>query len=493
MKKIMLTSVLLLFGFIMVSCNRTETNDNNEPPINEEDKNDDKEPITVLDDISDYATEETRENLVLESDLGTFTYTSSMPELYVIDNGVATVNKVEQNHREQTVEITVELERADGTKDTHSKEIVVGPIVYPEMNSTPIASYFNSGALSRYYPYSEHYQATGDVFTTLVKNEVDMMYYAFISPRADGTVSQGSPADIAMLKQLKAHNVRVLLVVDGVSKASSDAFKSATRDDESIANFVNNIMDVVELYGMDGVDIDWEPFNGGTVPDQLDQFMYALRAEMELRQAEGGSPYILSAALPASDVQLNMWYNLNNLAEVVDHINFMSYDFHHATTLVHVSPINAITRLIDHLKRIDFPLEKAIMGSATYGKAYRLDNKGIDNPYRSTGKLISIPEVEKQGSFASGTLYYQAIQELLKDPNYVIHHQYEGEQLNGSYIYNKTEGIYITFESETSAKEKMDIIHQYPGMGIMSWAYAQDANNVIMDSFIFQRLLNQSS
>lgn len=495
MKKFFSVSLILLFAFFIVSCNSNNTNgnedNNHNGDVGDNGDNEDMKPeITVLNNLSDYATEDTNDKLILSNDVASFEYTSSQPELYVIEDGIGRVNKIEQKHQKQEVTITVDVTYNDGTTDQKSKNIVVAPIVYPDMNINPIATYFNAGALSKYFPYSNYYQETGEIFSSSVRTELDMVYYAFANPSMDGTVRVGGN-QYELLKPLKKDNVRVLLVIDGVGKASSDAFWANTSPSR-IDNFVTNIMDLVDELGFDGVDIDWEPFNGGVDKNQMDELMRKLRSEMDERQDEGGTPYILTTALPGSGVQLATWYNINNIAEVADYINFMTYDFHHSTTLTHVTPVSKVVELIDYLKRVDFPLNKAIMGSGTYGKAYKVDQLGVDNPVNKTGKLTLISEVEPQGSFTSGTLYYQAIEELMKNPSYVENHVYNGDQLVGSYLYNKDEGIYITFESETSAKAKMDLIHQYPGMGIMQWSFAQDANNIIINHFIITRLLNQS-
>lgn len=474
MKKILSIALLLLILLTLVSCNDNTT-------ITEK---------QVLDYISDYTDESTKDQLILKRNNIIYEYTSSKPELYVIKDGIGSINKIEQNHQVQDVTITVKTILSDGSTTTSSKDIKVAPIVYEDINDTPIATYFYTQAMGSYFMNSNHFKLDGDIFPELLRDNLDLIYYSFVMPRADGSLRIENPSYIEMVKDLKKDDVRVLFTIDGVSLRTSDAFKKVTENETNINNFVTNLMDLVDAYGFDGVDIDWEPFTGGTIPDQLDALMIALRAEMNVRQAEGGTPYILSAAVPGHRGTIEPWFNMNNLGEVVDYINFMNYNMQSSGSASHQTPVNGrygVSTLIEYLETIDFPLNKVIVGSGSYGKAYQLDEIGIENPIGKKARGTSFPDLYNLGSFTSGTMYVGAIEALMTRDGYKEYHDYENGLLRGSYLYNRDLGIYVTYESITSATAKVDIIKEYEGMGIMTWAYSQDPNNYVVNALINAR------
>lgn len=445
----------------------------------------------VLNSISSYATSKTKDNLILKNGDTTFKYISSNPDLYVIKESKAYVNKVYQTHQEQRVNVKIEIISKDGEKDFLEKDIIVGPIIYKDLNETPIATYFYTWAMSYYKRHSKHYNKTGNIFPNKIKENLDIIYYSFLRPHEDGTLVLEDKTYLEEVRNLKAHDVRVLFTIDGVSKKTSDVFKIVTSSKKNIDNFVKNILDLVDFYKFDGVDIDWEPFTGGVIPSQLDSFVVALKEEMNKRQHKNGTPYLLTLAVPGGRETLKKgWFNLDNLSSVADYINFMTYDLNDRNFTTHLTPVGfgGAKSLISYLKEINFPLNKVIIGSGAYGKSYQLIEKTRDNPLRKKASLVHLTDYVDLGSFKTGTLYIQAIEVLKKNHKYRQANDYDSTGLLiGSYLYNQEKGIYITYESKKSSQEKIKLINKYLGMGIMTWAYSQDANNYILNALINER------
>ncbi len=89
--------------------------------------------------------------------------------------------------------------------------------------------------------------------------------------------------------------------------------------------FVKNIMQVVRLYGMDGVDVDWE---FPRTDDGTDLTYAAFMKELS-DSCHTGAKYYLSAAITAGKysgavrdaINSNLWTN-----NTVDFFNIMAYD-----------------------------------------------------------------------------------------------------------------------------------------------------------------------
>ncbi|GGR33645.1 glycoside hydrolase family 18 protein [Deinococcus ruber] len=143
-------------------------------------------------------------------------------------------------------------------------------------------------------------------------------------PRTDGTL--GTTFDIdavngpvwakSVVTQAHAHNVKAILMLGGAGEhagfvgAASAANRSA---------FVQNILSVVQSYGFDGVDLDWEPL------ESADEAPLLALAKA-LKQAQPG----LLLTLPVNFVNVNFPTqearpSLAALAGTFDRINIMSY------------------------------------------------------------------------------------------------------------------------------------------------------------------------
>lgn len=63
----------------------------------------------ILNCVSDQANSYTKDSLVLENDEATFTWSTSNPNLYHIEDGMGTISKVYQTHKEQTITVSVKI------------------------------------------------------------------------------------------------------------------------------------------------------------------------------------------------------------------------------------------------------------------------------------------------------------------------------------------------------------------------------------------------
>jgi GH18 family chitinase len=91
-------------------------------------------------------------------------------------------------------------------------------------------------------------------------------------------------------------SVKIYLVVGGW--VQSDYFDEATADTDSRANLVANIKSFCTDHGIDGVDLDWEPYNGS-----IDDTNYGLLIS-ELRTSFNGTTLEISSAINPAHTSL---------------------------------------------------------------------------------------------------------------------------------------------------------------------------------------------
>ena len=128
--------------------------------------------------------------------------------------------------------------------------------------------------------------------------------------------------------------LKIVLSVGGwdESRLFSDAAASAS----SREVFAQSCVELLTAHGLDGVDLDWEyPVSGGAAgtvhrPQDRENFtalLQALRAALDRQGRLDGKDYVLSAA-GAADGGYLRYIEPQAVAETVDHIFLMAYDFH---------------------------------------------------------------------------------------------------------------------------------------------------------------------
>ncbi|MCM1513803.1 MAG: glycosyl hydrolase family 18 protein [Anaeroplasma bactoclasticum] len=453
------------------------------------------DPSDILSLVSDIATSQTVDNLPTTLNGATFEWSSSNPALYQIANGIGKVSKINQTHKAQQVTITVNIHYANGTTQVKSKPITIDPILFDDLVSTPVATYFSTGAMYAYKQYNDRYKQEGTLFSNTTKEALDIIYYAFITINADGTCQLDNTSYLNEVRALRENGVRIIASVNGVSSQSCANFMNLTADATKRAVFVKNLMDLVERYNLDGLDIDWETVSSTVkvVASSMNALCKDLRAEMNKRQDERGTPYFLSAAVPASS-----WgtasdrFDFKTLDQYLDYINIMSYDMNRTDKTSHLSPMYSSSYDggygfgcaygVERLVSLGFSRHKLIIGTAGYGKAFKVTGTSSNTTYPYLGVAGTLTQISGvPGSFASGTVFGNGIQYLLQTGKYTKYTELnKNGQIVGSYLYSATDRIFVTYDSEEVVKAKYAYANSMDGVGIMCWCYSEDtADNVI--------------
>jgi GH18 family chitinase len=144
--------------------------------------------------------------------------------------------------------------------------------------------------------------------------------YSFALPNSNGTLQ--AIENTSKLQQLVTlghqNNVRVSLAIGGWNDGNDSAFESLAGNAGTRTAFVNNVMNTVRQYNLDGVDIDWEYPDPGTSGNNysalMQQLSTALHNEGKLLTAA-----VVSEGGTANGVQPAVF-------GYVDWLNIMAYD-----------------------------------------------------------------------------------------------------------------------------------------------------------------------
>lgn len=449
----------------------------------------------VLDCISDVIDIDTKDTLITSTANYKVEWSSSNEQLLNVSEGVTKVSKIYQNHTLQVVTIDAKITFNNNDVATLSKEVMVSPIVYEELPDTPVATYFQTGALSTYLNYSERYKKEGTIFSDKAKEVLNILYYAFAYPTESGDVYISSLDILPEVMKLKESGTRIIMCISGVSGDGSKIFKSLTSDPSKRAKFVSNIVKTIDKYNFDGVDIDWESSAGAyVVAKNMNELMRDIRKKLDENQAKGGTPYLLSAAIPATS-----WgtatdrFDFATLNKYVDYINMMSYDLNNPDKATHLSALYTSSSDKGYGFSVEYGVnlytsrgldkEKIIIGAAGYGKAYKITSYSSSDKYPGIGSVAKLTALQGvPGSYASGTVFLNGIEVLIKSGKYEKYIEYNNNRIVGSYLYNAEEQIVVTYDSEEVMSEKYKYALNNEGMGIMCWAYTEDTTDSYINS-----------
>lgn len=275
--------------------------------------------------------------------------------------------------------------------------------------------------------------------------------------------------NLAGLTALRRKNpaLKIVLSVGGWDHSTyfSDAASTAARRE----TFAQSCLELILAHDLDGVDLDWEyPVSGGTGvihrPQDRENFtllLKAIRQKLDRQEGKDGRDYRLTVAGAAGN-----WY-LNNIepravAEVVDHIFLMTYDFSgpwssrsgfNAPLYGSGSVDSAVAAWLDR----GVAAEKLVLGMPLYGYIYQ----GVSS---ASGGLGS--------AFASArSVTYDALKSTyLSDPAY---RQLRHDTAQVPYLYGQR--TFVSYDDPASMAAKAALAREYGLGGIGFWELSQDS------------------
>lgn len=210
---------------------------------------------------------------------------------------------------------------------------------------------------------------------------LDAVIYAFVEINANGTLSVPTPNYLRQLVNLKSYNPE-LKVIAAIGGWGMDGFSGAALTPTSRYNFAREANRIINEYGLDGIDIDWE-YPGSSAagiearPEDRENFTLLLTA---IRDVIGTNKW-LSVAGTGDVAYTTNSADITAIAPIIDYFNLMSYDFtagevgergaRHQANL-YPSPLAlagfSVDGMVKNLISNGMPSEKILLGVPFYGR-----------------------------------------------------------------------------------------------------------------------------
>ena len=155
--------------------------------------------------------------------------------------------------------------------------------------------------------------------------------YAFAIPTSTGSLRPLENPDLAkkIIKKAHQNGAKVLLAIGGWSYNDTpleSTFKSATSTKAKRTKFVNSIISMMNQYGFDGIDMDWEhPRVDDSSKKQYEAVMVSLSQKLHAKNKLLTSA-VLSGATPDGQIYYDAAAHTDKVLNAVDWINVMAYD-----------------------------------------------------------------------------------------------------------------------------------------------------------------------
>ncbi|MEH0981774.1 glycosyl hydrolase family 18 protein [Micromonospora sp. CPCC 205556] len=196
----------------------------------------------------------------------------------------------------------------------------------------------------------------GDV-NTVQYGKLTHINYAFVLPNNDGSLRPvENPGKLSSLVSLgHANNVKVSIAIGGWNDGNDSAFEALAANAGSRGNFVTNVVNFVNQYNLDGVDMDWEYPDPGASATNYSLLMQQLSSALHSRGK------LLTAAVVSEGTYVQGVPTA--VFGYVDWLNIMAYDggSPHANYDWSVASINL-------WKSRGLPASKAVFGVPFYSR-----------------------------------------------------------------------------------------------------------------------------
>lgn len=266
---------------------------------------------------------------------------------------------------------------------------------------------------------------------------------------------RGSLGQLRELKKLRRH-LKALMSIGGWG--ANDSFVKALRNQKSMNHFVESAVHLANIFGFDGVDIDWEYPSNDAEARQLVQVLAQLRAAL-------GPQRLLSVACPGGhDTFGTLKPHIRDMDKYLSFWNVMCYDFagkgwsnksgYHSNLFGHNgdNDMNSDS-IMSKYHAAGVPCAKLVLGMPAYARVFA-------NP-RS-------PEIGQAFEKSKGP-------EDLEYKNIRVASENFDHRKVSAFAMDERNGWFLTYDSQTSARIKAKYVELHGYAGGMWWCSYGDA------------------
>ena len=391
-------------------------------------------------------------NIILETSYIDTTITWETNSLYLSNSG-----KLERPYEKTNIEITYSIE--------YNNQTLKGSIPITLEGYKDITKNVASG-----YIYRNYYGLTNQFFETM-----DIIYCAFIMFNPDGTLKNNAGVlaniEYSVLPKAKENGIYTVLSLGGGGSEPSSAFASVTKNAEARKTLINNIINLINTYGFDGVDVDWE-----TPTSSQAQYFTLFIKELNEAVKKNNSHHLVTAAIGGGKWQPTR-YDLSNSSKYLDFINVMTYSMSSSSGYYQ----NALYKRTGY-HNTQYRVGGTLSSCSIDETVTIYNNLGVQNNKLIFGlAFYGTRQYNNEGRWVSnGSVYYTTIKnQYLNNPNYTY---YYDEDAQVPYIISNDLTTFISFDDPRSIAAKCEYVKNNNCAGLMYWENGCDTTGDLVQA-----------
>ncbi|KAG6813065.1 hypothetical protein H0H92_014337 [Tricholoma furcatifolium] len=348
------------------------------------------------------------------------------------------------------------------------------------------------------------------------------MTYAFAETTANGSLSlaNSSASNVPQFVSLAhANNVKALVSVGGWTGGIYFSQLVATAD--SRTQFVDTCYNLIQQYGLDGLDFDWEyptevsECNTQNSTDSANYllFLQELRAKLpsaEITLSVGTSPFLDATGTPMT--------NVSGFADVVTYIAIMNYDvyglFSNPAIVGPNAPIAlstcssqtgpSATSAVALWSAAGMPPSQIVLGVPSYGHSFIVEEQDAlvnnqlvlyppfdttQNSYGPGETATSAAVLDSCGKTTGVSGVYSFAQMITAGfldttgaPANGISHLFDSNCSQTPYVYNSNSQVMISYDDAQSFGDKGQFIVDQGLRGFAMYSATDDYNDILLDA-----------
>ena len=363
-----------------------------------------------------------------------------------------TLEKIEANEQ------VVYIEETNNWAEVRSKDGTIGYIKKEDLGNVEVAreakEYIDKveGKVNLVWDYySEYAKAPDRMGETMDGVNVVSPSFFSLERESNGEIYDNAKDDGAEYIEW-AHNNNYQVWAMFSNNSLKDTTSQILNDYEKREAMIENLMDLVEEYNLDGVNVDFENMN------ESDKNVYSrFLIELAPRLKKIGKTLSVDVTAPDGSETWSLCFDRNTIANVADYIVFMAYD-QYGTSSNKAGTTAGYNWVEANIKKFlgqeDVDPEKIILGIPLYMRLWEEDDDGTAKP--EVVNMKDMFDVLPENQVAKWD-------EELKQ--YYVEYEEDG----------KTYKMWV--ENEKSVGEKINLANQYNLAGIAFWEKDREAND----------------
>uniref|UniRef100_A0ABD2XP93 GH18 domain-containing protein n=1 Tax=Trichogramma kaykai TaxID=54128 RepID=A0ABD2XP93_9HYME len=262
--------------------------------------------------------------------------------------------------------------------------------------------------------------------------------------------------------------LKVSLAVGGWNEGSSN-YSEMARHPAHRRRFVNSVVDFLRVYNFQGLDLDWEfPTTRGGA--EYDKYNYLLLLQ-DLKQAFRQHDFLLTAAISADTDTMDRRYDVRRMAEHLDYIHLMTYDYHTlgGSVVMPNAPLYEVNKTLNYLLETGVSPKKFVLGLPTYGRAYILADALRSQDENPIGKPALKSSWTGPYNSEEGFLGYNEVCKYLLAREWID----KWDNLSST-PYAIQQHKVIVYDNERSIQLKVQLAMEKGLAGVMVWSIDTD-------------------